>query len=996
MKIILLKNLYLLKSKLFMLNLVFSFCLISEQSFTQNIQMVFDLNTNGMSTSNSNPSSFAVYNNKLYFSANEGGFLGKELYVINNNDSPHLVADIFSGYNNGSNPQQLTVFQNKLFFICDNRIWVYDSINSPYMFISYYNLPLYCYANDRSLLVFNNKLYINTKYTFYGYPGNPSPTYSDTTFVFDGISNPVAITNNSPCNFDPTKHSCIKFKSKIFFNSVDSHGDELWVCDSLNNAAIYSDIAPGSTSSNPHCFFIYNNKFFFVASLNNTQETQLWSCDGVNQPAIAVNMNNGFCGDTISGYAILNNKLYFEATDQSHGSELWVYDGINPAHLVEDIYVGGTGSHPRKLVVFNNKLYFTADDGIHGSELWTYDETIPPYMVMGIQSGAQSSMPNDYIMYYNHIYFSANDGIHGQELWTIDSNNVLAIININQHTDDLNPTDFIVFKNKLIFKASDSDGINPSDIWGYDGVNYPSLIKEFTNSGFTAFDNFIVFNNKLYFYLDGNLSTTGIWEYDGENPPQIKFPDVKFFYPHIFNNKLYYYSENIISNEFGLYEYNGVTNPTHISNSMIFPFDTLNNKLYLTDINWNIWSYDGINPPSLAVDIFLSTNSQNLISIIIFNNKIYFSVLVNGKSIIYEYNGVNPPSQSLVINADTIMVDWTPFVVFNNKLYFSKGNDTSYELYVFDGLNSPIRFSNIHPGFSFLSPYNFKVYNNKLYFSSYGNDNSINLIWSYDGLNQPLLIHDFTNSGYILNHSFTGYKNKIYLSATDRIHGSEVWSTLNCVGQNANITDTACFQYQLNNELYTSSGTYKQLVLNSSGCDSIITLNLSILQLSGRDSSASVCMSFSSVDLFNYLGNNYQPGGIWYDINNTGALSGSIFNLANVDSNTYYYFNYVVQGIGTCNNDTTKLSIYTSICSNINETILDNISFFPNPANEKIELNGLKEGNIEILDLQGIIIKKIIITENNQSIKIFDLRSGIYFVKIYSGKNIYLKKLVKL
>ena len=43
---------------------------------------------------------------------------------------------------------------------------------------------------------------------------------------------------------------------------------------------------------------------------------------------------------------------------------------------------------------------------------------------------------------------------------------------------------------------------------------------------------------------------------------------------------------------------------------------------------------------------------------------------------------------------------------------------------------------------------------------------------------------------------------------------------------NSTITDTSCAPYTLNNQIYTASGTYTQTLTNSQGCDSIITLNL--------------------------------------------------------------------------------------------------------------------------------------------------------------------------
>ncbi len=42
------------------------------------------------------------------------------------------------------------------------------------------------------------------------------------------------------------------------------------------------------------------------------------------------------------------------------------------------------------------------------------------------------------------------------------------------------------------------------------------------------------------------------------------------------------------------------------------------------------------------------------------------------------------------------------------------------------------------------------------------------------------------------------------------------------------LTETACGSYTLNGQTYTSTGTYIQTLTNAQGCDSTITLNLTI------------------------------------------------------------------------------------------------------------------------------------------------------------------------
>ena len=76
----------------------------------------------------------------------------------------------------------------------------------------------------------------------------------------------------------------------------------------------------------------------------------------------------------------------------------------------------------------------------------------------------------------------------------------------------------------------------------------------------------------------------------------------------------------------------------------------------------------------------------------------------------------------------------------------------------------------------------------------------------------------------------------------------------------------------------------------------------------------------------------------------------------------------------------------------IEENTIDNVSIYPNPANEVIKIlndNNLSIKNIEIIDLTG---RTVMSTENCDEINISELSEGQYFVKI-SGETNIVKKL---
>ncbi|PKP22994.1 MAG: hypothetical protein CVU05_01455 [Bacteroidetes bacterium HGW-Bacteroidetes-21] len=73
-----------------------------------------------------------------------------------------------------------------------------------------------------------------------------------------------------------------------------------------------------------------------------------------------------------------------------------------------------------------------------------------------------------------------------------------------------------------------------------------------------------------------------------------------------------------------------------------------------------------------------------------------------------------------------------------------------------------------------------------------------------------------------------------------------------CVNTTHTINETVCDIYSLNGVDYTSSGTYHQYFVNAQGCDSIITINLTV--------NTSPVLVFHTPDTAGCLGQNFQLG----------------------------------------------------------------------------------------------------------------------------------------
>ena len=128
------------------------------------------------------------------------------------------------------------------------------------------------------------------------------------------------------------------------------------------------------------------------------------------------------------------------------------------------------------------------------------------------------------------------------------------------------------------------------------------------------------------------------------------------------------------------------------------------------------------------------------------------------------------------------------------------------------------------------------------------------------------------------------------------------------------ITEAACNSYTLNSQTYTSSGTYTQLLINAAGCDSIITLNLTIGTLATTSTINEVaCDSYTAPS-----GAVYTASGTYTDIiqNVSGCDSIITINLT-MNSSTASVLNEFACSGYTLNGQTyTSSGTYVQVITN--------------------------------------------------------------------------------
>jgi ELWxxDGT repeat protein len=194
---------------------------------------------------------------------------------------------------------------------------------------------------------------------------------------------------------------------------------------------------------------------------------------------------------------------------------------------------------------------------------------------------------------------------------------------------------------------------------------------------------------------------------------------------------------------------------------------------------YELWSYDGINSPSMVADINTGGDSYPL-ELTVFNNKLYFTAVdgTNGREL-WVYDGINPPSMVEDINSGASSSDPISLTVFDGKLCFSATNGThGRELWIYDGVN-PVVFYDLVTGAGSSNPDYMAVYDGFLYFA--GDEGILGItgigteLWGMD-LKGSYAYRDINpGAGGSYPSNLTVYDGKLYFSADDGSKGEELF-----------------------------------------------------------------------------------------------------------------------------------------------------------------------------------------------------------------------------
>jgi hypothetical protein len=197
---------------------------------------------------------------------------------------------------------------------------------------------------------------------------------------------------------------------------------------------------------------------------------------------------------------------------------------------------------------------------------------------------------------------------------------------------------------------------------------------------------------------------------------------------------------------------------------------------------------------------------------------------------------------------------------------------------------------------------------------------------------------------------------------------------------------TACESYVwIDGNTYTASNNTATFTIPNgaaNNCDSILTLNLTIIGLNAQatnNGNTTIACTNSGV--------SYQ----WINCGNGSTITGATAQTFTATANGSYA---VVISDGTCS-DTSNCITIANV--GIAELKTMTLKLYPNPSNDllTIELTAPIAAQIEVLDMNG---RRILLSEMNSGKKIeldlSGLQRGSYMIKISDSGNIFMEKLI--
>ena len=185
--------------------------------------------------------------------------------------------------------------------------------------------------------------------------------------------------------------------------------------------------------------------------------------------------------------------------------------------------------------------------------------------------------------------------------------------------------------------------------------------------------------------------------------------------------------------------------------------------------------------------------------------------------------------------------------------------------------------------------------------------------------------------------------------------------------------------YVWNSANYNATGTYTKTFVNAVGCDSIATLDLSVIPTPKTPVITRTDYSLKS---------NAAEGNQWY--NSLGAINGAVNQEYIVTANEEYYV--IVTTYGCSSEPSNKIRVDNTAV----QKVLANgsIKIYPNPVHNELRLEYDGNARFEILNLVGQVLYNGILVKT-ALVETSSLFPGVYLIRFTQGKTVTTERFIK-
>jgi trimeric autotransporter adhesin len=433
------------------------------------------------------PMQLTEYNNKLYFSADDG--YGRKLW-----ESDGTYGGTFPEVDNGvvMSSDFLDIYRNHPFPILNNILY------TPGYILSDVGAGLYKFdaANSGAGMTLVKDLTDIPDYPYDNVVDFVTPT--DFTIVNDNLY------------------------FKVISNQGNLH-DELWSTNGeTDQTQMFKIIGPGEAQVASYNFCTSGGLLYFDVSNDPAAGTELWKSDGTEAGTVLVkDIYSGKGNSSPDDLTDINGRLLFRAFTLETGSELWSTTGTEAStSLVKDINTTSTNGSDAGFMFkgigeTKNGIVFNAFTNALGGELYKSDGTAAgTFLLNDIATGTDWSYPNNYLFKNGLTYFIA-DNAQGTAIYRTDGTTgglrrVTEIIN----RDLYYVINYNVADNGLVFYTLGKRTTGEQELWRSNGT--PAGTFMLTSNLSYFFANYVEVIGNMVFFIGGDFNTGyELWKSDG-------------------------------------------------------------------------------------------------------------------------------------------------------------------------------------------------------------------------------------------------------------------------------------------------------------------------------------------------------------------------------------------------------------------------------------------------------------------------------------------------